>query len=145
MNENRVATELHGTRTLQRQEPDGAPQTKFLGERPNQTDQTPAAKRRNTLAPDVSPGYAAENGTESRRDGRGSNPPAEIFRSLPAPDQRHNSTLALQFSAAVDSKISIVGNAFTSICTNLEIATAPTVASNPPNHTPWNERPSLCI
>jgi hypothetical protein len=69
----------------------------------------------------------------------------QIFETLHAPDQRHNSRLALQFSAAVDSKISIVRNDCTPACTNLQIPTALTVASNPPNRTPRNERPSLCI
>jgi hypothetical protein len=37
------------------------------------------------------------------------------------------------------------GNDPALLCTNLQATTVPTVTSNPPNRSPWNERHSLCI
>ena len=59
----------------------GCMPTKFITERQARLDQASAAKRRHSLAPDVSPGYAARNGTESRRDGRSFR--ASVNRRLP--------------------------------------------------------------
>src|SRR2546423_2678433 len=70
---------------------------------------------------------------------------SQTFEALHAPDQRHNSRLALQFFARVDSKISRLRNDRTPMCTNLQWDTAPTLPPHPPSRTPWNERRTLCI
>ena len=68
-----------------------------------------------------------------------------IFESLPALDQRRNLGVAIQFSAAVHSKIPNEGNELTPRCTNLRADTGDTVAFEPSHLSPWNERGTTCI
>jgi hypothetical protein len=75
-NSNIFATDFHGfTRIRQRmKQAQSFPRLArftFLREWRSRFEETPAAERRHLLAQDVSPGYAARNGIESRRDGRG--------------------------------------------------------------------------
>ena len=68
-NENFFATDFHGfTRIGQRQALRAHAFSEILRERRGRLAHTPAAERRHLLAQDVSPGCAARNGTESRRD-----------------------------------------------------------------------------
>jgi hypothetical protein len=71
--------------------------------------------------------------------------PVVAFLDADSSDSDASIEITIPFAAHMNYGIIICGNERPSICTNLRRDTAPTLPSNPPNRTPWNERPSLCI
>ena len=149
MNEKLLATDSRGfSRITQRQVFRGCVRpeflrTEFLGERHSRINQTPAAKRRHALAPDVSSGYAIRNGTQPRRDGRS--------YALVSP----RSLLVTEVEGAISQSSSNFphhselghGETVSNHHSPLELPanTGFTVGRNPPNFSPWNERDTTCI
>jgi len=154
MSENFLAPDLNGSpRIRQRQGLSRRVRTETLGQRGTGTYQNPAAKRRHSLAPDVSPGYPTRSGAESRRDDTSSSshsltpeasdtPVTSVIGAIP-------NTLYGSF-AAMNSGISHPGNECPAPSTNLKCRqvlgqryaliseTAALVAL-------WNERYPQCI